>query len=200
MDIKENLAINIAKFRKNLNLTQAELAEKLNYSDKAVSKWERGESVPDLIVLKQMADFFGVTIDTLIAPPQKEMPKTKRHLSTKRAIIAICSTALVWLVATCFFAFINIIFPNIDNTWLAFILAVPISLIVLLVFTSIWGKNLWNAIFTSLLVWSTIASIYLILIFWGGVYTNALWMLFLLGVPLQILTLFWFFYKKLKNK
>ena len=60
MDIKENLANNIASHRKALKLTQAELAQKLNYSDKAVSKWERGEAVPDLVVLKQIADFFGI--------------------------------------------------------------------------------------------------------------------------------------------
>ena len=42
MDIKLNLAENLVKYRKHFNLTQAELAEKLNYSDKAVSKWERG--------------------------------------------------------------------------------------------------------------------------------------------------------------
>ena len=71
MDIKENLAQNLAYYRKGVALTQAELAEKLNYSDKAVSKWERGESVPDLYVLKQLADFYGVTIDSLISEPNK---------------------------------------------------------------------------------------------------------------------------------
>ena len=66
MDIRQNLASNIALHRKALKLTQAELAEKLNYSDKAVSKWERGEAVPELTVLKQIADFFNVTIDYLV--------------------------------------------------------------------------------------------------------------------------------------
>ncbi|MBR5900709.1 MAG: helix-turn-helix transcriptional regulator [Clostridia bacterium] len=70
MNVKENLAINIAKHRKALGLTQAELAEQLNYSDKAVSKWERGDAVPEITVLKQLADFYGVTVDTLLSQPK----------------------------------------------------------------------------------------------------------------------------------
>lgn len=200
MDIKENLSVNIARFRKNLNLTQAELAEKLNYSDKAVSKWERGESVPDLTVLKQIADFFGVTIDTLISDPKSIKPlKNTRHLTGRRVIISISSFVLVWLVATMFFVFINTIFPQVTHKWLAFIIAIPISLVILLIFASIWGKNIWNAIFTSLLVWTLILCIYLILIKWVGILSPALWMIFLLGIPLQILIILWFFHQQIKR-
>ena len=200
MDIKENLSVNIARFRKNLNLTQAELAEKLNYSDKAVSKWERGESVPDLTVLKQIADFFGVTIDTLISDPKSIKPlKNTRHLTGRRVIISISSFVLVWLVATMFFVFINTIFPQVTHKWLAFIIAIPISLVILLIFASIWGKNIWNAIFTSLLVWTLILSVYLILIKWVGILSPALWMIFLLGIPLQILIILWFFHQQIKR-
>lgn len=65
-DLKRIIADNIAELRKAVPLTQAELAEKLNYSDKAVSKWERGESIPDVIVLKQIAGIFGVSVDYLL--------------------------------------------------------------------------------------------------------------------------------------
>ena len=61
MDIKENFAANLSRYRKAMGITQAELAEKINYSDKAVSKWERGESLPDLVVVKTIADLFGVS-------------------------------------------------------------------------------------------------------------------------------------------
>jgi len=198
MEIKDNLAVNLTRLRKATSLTQAELAEKLNYSDKAVSKWERGESVPDITVLKQLADFYGTTIDALISEPKEEKPKkTRRHISGIRAIIATCSVGLVWLVATVCFAFLSIIFPSITNTWLSFIVAIPVSIIILLIFTSIWGKNLFNAIFTSLLVWTTILAIYLILIY-AGVQSSTLWMLFLVGIPLQVLAILWFSYKKIK--
>ena len=59
-DLREIIAKNIADLRREQNLTQAELAARLNYSDKAVSKWERGESMPDITVLKEIADLFSV--------------------------------------------------------------------------------------------------------------------------------------------
>ncbi|MBE7087712.1 MAG: helix-turn-helix transcriptional regulator, partial [Clostridiales bacterium] len=162
MDIKENLAKNLTRFRKLLNLTQAELAEKLNYSDKAVSKWERGESVPDITVLKQLADFYGTTIDDLISEPKPIVqPKRLKDLPKKRFLICALCTGLVWLVAIVAFAFVGIIFPDVHHTWLAFIYAVPITLIILLVLTSVWGKSLTNAIITSALVWTLILSVYL---------------------------------------
>lgn len=198
MDIKENLAQNLIKYRKATNLTQAELAEKLNYSDKAVSKWERGESVPDLYVLKQLADFYGTTIDSLIGEPVEEKPKKLHNISKKRAIISLCSAGLVWLVATCCFAFINLIFPSLTKTWLSFIYAIPITLIVLLVLTSVWGKTLFNSICTSMLVWSVIVALYLTLLYSLPNPPSSLWMIFLIGIPLQVLTILWFSYKKIK--
>src|SRR5690606_37404500 len=65
------LAENITYYRKKLNLTQLELAEKLNYSDKSVSKWERAEGIPDVFVLKELSVFFGITIDTLLSKRKK---------------------------------------------------------------------------------------------------------------------------------
>ena len=198
MDIKVNLAENLALYRKHFNLTQAELAEKLNYSDKAVSKWERGESVPDLYVLKQLADFYGVTIDALIDTPNAKAPKKDKLKGKIRQIIAICSTMLVWLVAICAFAFLNIIIPSITRTWMAFIYALPITCIVLLVLTSVWKKKITTAIIISCLVWSTILSVYLTLLFVLPNPSVNLWQVFLIGIPLQILTIFWSKYRTIK--
>ena len=99
MDIKENLAKNLVTCRKAFGLTQAELAEKLNYSDKAVSKWERGESVPDLAVLKQIADFYGITIDKLISENKNIRPNVIKNLGKKRIFTLLFSLGVVWLVA-----------------------------------------------------------------------------------------------------
>ena len=198
MDIKVNLAENLVKYRKHFGLTQAELAEKLNYSDKAVSKWERGESVPDLYVLKQLADFYNVTIDTLIDEPTKIATKKDGIRGKLRQIIAICSTMLVWLVAICAFAFINIIIPDITHTWMAFIYALPITCIVLLVLTSVWKKKITTAFIISFLVWSTILAVYLSLFFMLPTPPVHLWQVFLIGIPLQILTIFWSKYRTIK--
>ena len=65
-DLKQTIAKNITALRQGRKMTQIELAEKLNYSDKAISKWERGESIPDVTVLKSIADLFGVTLDYLL--------------------------------------------------------------------------------------------------------------------------------------
>jgi len=198
MDIKENLAINLASYRKSVNLTQAELAEKLNYSDKAVSKWERGESVPDLYVLKQLADFYGVKIDTLISEPKNEKPNPTGNISKKRAIICFCCTGLVWLIAILCFAMINIIIPSITRTWLSFIYAIPITLIILLVLTAVWHKKLTNTIIVSLLLWTSLLSIFLTLTYLLHNPPFNLWMLFLIGIPAQALIIFWFLYRKVK--
>lgn len=198
MDIKENLASNIASHRKALKLTQAELAQKLNYSDKAVSKWERGEAVPDLVVLKQIADFFGVTIDLLISEPKQPKPNHLKNLGKKRLTIGLWATCIVWLVATLCYTFLGIIIPSITETWLSFIIAIPVTIIVLLVLTSVWGKNLFNFIFSSLLVWTLITAIFLVVY---NVLANPpirLWYIYLIGIPLQLLLVFFYLYKKVK--
>ena len=77
-EIKLIIARNITDLRRKNNMTQAELAEKLNYSDKAVSKWERGESLPDVTVLKCIADTFRVTVDYLLQPEHHEQEERMR--------------------------------------------------------------------------------------------------------------------------
>lgn len=199
MDVKENLAKNLISYRKSAKLTQSELAEKLNYSDKAVSKWERGESAPDISVLKEIADFYGVTIDTLISEPNEQIELPKRKISKKRLLLSLLSAFLVWLVATACFMFLALIFPTMTHkTWLSFIWAIPITFIVLLVLTSVWKKPLPTTLFVSFLVWTAILSLYLTLYNLITPPPKMLWTLFLVGIPLQILTIIWFFYRKVK--
>ena len=200
MDIKENLAKNLIKYRKIANLTQAELAEKLNYSDKAVSKWERAESVPDLYVLKQLADFYEVKIDTLLDEPKQGKIQAFKNLGKRRITIGACSAGLVWLVAVCCYAFINIIFPSIDNTWIFFIYALPITALILFILTSVWGKNITNAVILSVMVWTALLALYLSLTIFISPPPTNVWKLFLIGIPLQMLIVFWLLYKKTKPK
>ena len=198
LDIKDCFAQNLIQYRKHLNLTQAELAEKLNYSDKAVSKWERAESIPDIYTIKSIADFFGTKVDVLISEPKNERPKVNYNLGKKRTILCFAATAIVWLVAIVFYAFIHIIFPSIKMTWLSFIYAIPVSAIVLLVFTAVWGKSLGNLIIISILIWSTILTVYLTLLFSLPVPPVMLWEIFLIGIPAQGVVVFWYLYKKVK--
>ncbi len=201
MDIKNNLAQNLVILRKQFNMTQAEFAQKLNYSDKAVSKWERGEAIPDLIVVKQIADIYGVTVDYLISEPKIKKPKTILNLNLKRGLIMCASAGLTWLVAVLCFTFIKLIAPTIANdVWLCFIIAIPVTFIVVLVLSAVWKNYITLFISISLLVWSTLLAIYICLITLLVNPHYTLWMLFLIGVPLQALEILFFWYKKISFK
>lgn len=198
MDIKENLAANLAALRKAAGLTQAELAEKFNYSDKAVSKWERGESAPDVFVLAQLADFYNVTLDRLVSEPKTQKTKTILNKDKIRTIICWASVCLAWLVAFVAFVLLGIFAPQIHHKWLAFIYAIPVSCIIVLTLARVWGRNLTTAVFISLLIWSTITAVFLTLLFTLSPTPAGLWELYLIGIPLQVLTVLWTAYKKIK--
>lgn len=181
---------NISKLRKEIDITQAELAEKLNYSDKAVSKWERGESVPDVSTLVSIADFFGVTLnelcyDTTLSKRESISQKKK----TRHAYITILSVGLCWLVATITFAMLLVYAPSLTKKWLAFIYAIPVSGIILVVFNNLWGKRIWNTLFVSMIVWGILISICL-----TADSANTNW-LYIIGIPLQLLTIVWYLFK-----
>ncbi len=197
-DIKNNFAENVAKLRKAAKLTQAEFAEKINYSDKAVSKWERGEAVPDLYTVKAIADFFDVKVDYLIAEPKAEKPRIFGKLTLKRTVLGLASTATVWLIAVLFFAFIRIIVPSLTNTWLAFIYAIPVTAAVLMIFTSVWGKSVGNLIILSVFIWSVILTVYLTIYVSLENPPRNLWEIFLIGIPAQGAAVFWLLYKRVK--
>ena len=194
--IKQAIAKNLCELRKSKNMTQAELAEKLNYSDKAVSKWERAESVPDVAVLKAIADLFSVTVDYLITEEHDDPSLVKQKLSRRkfrnRALITGMAILLVWFVAT--FAFINadIFLTNIGKklSALSFVYAVPISCIVWLVFNTIWFNKRRNFLIITVLMWSAlisfVLSFYLFNIFGGEV-----WKLLFIGIPAQIIIAMW---------
>ena len=99
-DLKEIIAANLIRLRQEVGLTQAQLADKLNYTDKAVSKWERGESIPDLRVLIQLAEIYHITVDDIVKEKTEKEVKPKLNLFHKRLLITLLSFALVWVVAT----------------------------------------------------------------------------------------------------
>lgn len=198
--LKKQIGANIASYRKSLRLTQAGLAEKLNYSDKAISKWERGESVPDVMILCQMAELFQVTVNDLLVDPNalpdnpgtmervmgKAVEKTLKRKADKRIILSL-SSVLVWFVALLIFVILSTF--EIPKTWLAFVFAVPANAIVLLSLRSAWRDFRWNQILISTIMWGSLLSIYLPLL----VFTQInMWKLFLLGIPGQIAVFLWF--------
>ena len=197
-ELKVVIAKNIAALRIGAGMTQIDLAEKLNYSDKAVSKWERGESIPDVLVLKQIADMFQVTVDYLLE--EEHAPVVSSSLKDKirrhnRGFITAISILLVWLLATFIFTIVDTL--GIENSiWFIFIYAVPSTFVVWLVFNSIWFDRRRNFMIISLLMWSVLASAYLTLL----PFELNVWLLFVVGVPGQLIIILWSRLKKHTHK
>ncbi len=185
-NLKKYFAKNLSHYRKQLNLTQTELAEKLNYSDKSVSKWERGEGLPDLAVTAQIAEIFGLTVNDMIA----EKPRKRLMTTRNKVIITLLSIGLAWLVATVLFFLFEIIFPDIKIWWLFYIYAIPVSAIVGIVFSCIWWKKIHIFAAISTLIWSVALCIML------TVNVHKISLIFIVAAVLQILTILWFCIKK----
>ncbi len=189
-ELKSVIAHNITELRKEAGLTQLELAEKLNYSDKAVSKWERGESLPDVAVLKQIADMFNVTVDYLLTTDHKaeheQAARVSRRRQRNRAIITGISIMLVWLVATVvFFVLDSATSIHTTELLICFAYAVPATFVVWLIFNSIWFNSRRNFFIISLLMWSSLATLFVTLIGFK------LWLMFTVGIPAQIIIFLW---------
>ena len=184
------IAKNICEYRKKCELTQSELANLLNFSDKSVSKWERGESIPDINVLMQMCKIFGITINDLTS--EHKSYKLSSLLKRNKILIPIISAGLVWLVATIIFVSLLIFAPQVPKKWLCFIYAIPLSSIVLLIFSWIWGKRWMRLIFESLITCTSLLCICL------SVQKNV-WYLMLIGIPVQILAILWYFMRRKKD-
>lgn len=184
-DLKQIIAKNISSLRKEMHLTQAELAEKVNYTDKAVSKWERAESIPDIEILKKISDLFNVSLDYLVQEEHKTEKMDLHFARTKnnRNAITYLAAAGVWLVAAVLYFFMKI--KDFEETWKLFAAAVPVTFIVLLVFNSIWGAKKIFFIILTCLVWTLLAFAYIMLL------RHNLFFIFCIGVPMQIMIIIW---------
>lgn len=161
--LRHNIAKNIIDLRKRKNMTQSELAEVLNYSDKSVSKWERVDGTPDVFVLYKIAELFCVSLSDLIGDDEiKSYEKDKKPSLAKRVIIPLLSMALVFFIASLIFICLKLIVPSLDKSWLVFIFAIPAASIVLIVFTSLWWGLSAKFISITMLIWSITVSIYLL--------------------------------------
>lgn len=189
--LRKTVAKNIADYRKAHHDTQLDLATKLNYSDKSVSKWERGESLPDVYILSQIADLYGVSVSALIGeiqPPKESKPHY--HM-----FILLLSLALTMAVATLLFSMFMICkvpYP----AWMFFVYALPVCSIICIVFTSLWWGILWQGVSVSALIWTLGLSLYL------SFELENVSLIFLVCAALQVLTVLWEIFRKflLKSK
>lgn len=175
-NIKEIVAQNILNLRKINKLTQYELAEKINYSDKAVSRWEKGESLPDLETLNNIAKVFNVSISYLLEPHSyDDIPINNQKIA--KLLIVVLSVAVVWMTSIVLFFYLG---ANLSHYyWQIFIWALPVSTLVLMYYNYKLGNKKYLLILDSILIWSFITAIYL-----HFIHLN-LWLLFLIGLPIQ---------------
>ena len=193
--LKGIVAKNITEHRKNLGLTQLELAEKLNYTDKSVSKWERAETLPDAFILKQLADLFNVTVNDLITECPIKIKAQRGYLRNKKIAVPVLSVLLNFFVATVIFCSLFIFKAQVPDIWLTYIFALVSASIILIVFSAIWWNKTMTAVFTSTLTWSAALSLFLA----THILSNFSWLLFVIAAVFQILIVIWFVFKKTKR-
>ena len=210
-ELKLRVGSNIARLRRERGLTQAELAERINYSDKAVSKWERAESLPDVLTLLNLAEQLGTDLNTLtgcapeipepepmpepapepesepVPEPEPAVKTLARRYTADKTVIQKLSSILVWVVALFLYMVLDAF--GVKNLWLLFVVAVPVNAIVLLSLRSAWKLYGWNRILISIIMWGFLLTIYLLLLVVGKVYV---WKILPMGLLGQAAILLWF--------
>lgn len=191
-DVKPIVAENLAALRKKRGMTQAELAERLDYSDKAISRWEHGDTLPDMNVLCELCEFYGITLDYLTekhdAEEEQITPsKAQKENETKIAMCAL-AVSIVWLLATVIFVYSNLI--NGASYWKAFVWAVPASCFVILRMTRTYRNSIFSIGISSALIWTLLAAIYVQFLKYN------IWLIFVTGVPAQVIIYLWYNIKK----
>lgn len=192
-DIKEIIAKNLLSLRKKNGLTQNELAQKLNYSDNTVSRWECAEISPSIETLQKISEVYDIPLTALFEENATELVE-KKHKSERvhKLTITLLFVSLVWFIATVVFAYGEIIFNK--NMWTLFIWAVPASFLIMIPFNEVWGTTLYKCLLTSAFLWTTLVSIYLQFLKYN------LWLIFIVGIPAQLGIIVWIFMKRNKIK
>lgn len=198
-DTKSIVAKNITELRLLHNMTQMELAEKLNYSDKTISKWERGESSPDIGVLVEIAKLFDITLDYLVRAENVEeavIEHKAKEVSFNRRAVSYIAEGGAWIVAIFAFIITTLIIGRMSFQWLYFVYALPIVLIVKLIFNSIWFNPRHNYLIISALVWSILATIHITFLY----FRIDVSLIYILGVAGQIVIVLASYINKPKTK
>ena len=178
-DLREITAKNLVTLRTLRKMTQLELGELLNYSDKAISKWERGEAVPDAYVLVELSRIFGVSVDWILSPhSEEERPPRRADERHLHIVVTLLAFFGVWTVATA--VFVAMAMSGLPE-WRVFVYAIPASLTVLLVFNSLWGQPRRNFLIAGLLIAAILLTVYVVFL------QSRLWLLFLLIAPAEVI-------------
>lgn len=191
--LNEIVGENLTFLRKKAGFTQLEFGEKFSYSDKTVSKWENGSVLPSVDVLKQIADFYGVSTDYILSEHNNEKEfksiiKQTPNFNKKTLIVCLIITIIFTIGMTIYLASIwnmKTSDLNINRYWTVFLWCVPVSALVI----SFSARRIFKyprsvLIFRSIFIWTVLASAYVTFLYSGNY-----WYLFFIGVPLQIVVI-----------
>lgn len=187
-ELKLISASNIIKLRTGAGLTQAELGARLNYSDKTISKWERGEAIPDAFVLTQLAAMFDVTVDYLLsshdaweAPIEEEEEEeeldTVESNGASYSVDVIMALVFVSIWTACIVAFVTLWLAVDIILWQVLAVTLPVSLLVLMILMCVFKKRKALQYIIAAFVFSIFVTLYFLLP------ADTPWQLFLIGVP-----------------
>ena len=191
-DLAPIIGNNLAKLRNARGLTQGQLAEKFNYTDKSISKWECGEGAPDINTLQALADFYGVTIDYLCHPHSEAALEAQGSYDPKktvsnRIIFTALLITLVWTIVVTVYVSTRLIPMTQDwHGWTAFLWGAPATFLVMMGANRKWGLLVLDIPFSLLFIWSALAVAYIELglgLSWG------MWPIFFIGIPLTVLVI-----------
>lgn len=194
-EITEIIANNLTELRKKNNMTQGALAEKLNYSDNAVSRWEHGEVTPSIETLDQIAKIFNVPLRSLIEKDAKKVSdiSDKTRMINRLATILI-SISLVWLIDALAFVIVQLAYGV--TIWQIFCWSVPLVALIMFPFGEYWGKHIYKFVILSVFSWSILACLfiqYYIINPW-------MWLVFIIGIPIELGLAIWAFVKPKQKK
>lgn len=184
-DVRPIISKNLAKLRKDKGLTQAELAEKLSYSDKAISRWEHGDTLPDVNVLYELCEFYGITLNDLTSEECyiAEAKQKKKEFLEMKLWRCILASSIVWLLATVLFMYMLAMGIG-ENMWILFVISAPISMIFFCLFGKGLLNNLTQFILGSCIMWLTIAAFYLSTLVFLDI---NFWQIFIVGAPVEVI-------------
>ncbi|MDR2357777.1 MAG: helix-turn-helix domain-containing protein [Oscillospiraceae bacterium] len=194
VQLKKRIAENLIYYRKLSGLTQTELASRINYSDKSVSKWERAGGTPDIYVLSILASLYGVTVNDIISENAPRPPADPHGEQRRRVMVCLLSVVFAWLVTTVLYAALRLLLPPFEGARYIFLLAPPASCVIFVVFASIWWGHFVRLSSVSALIWCVAACLYYI------DPQKRLALLLSVVIPLQTLALLWFMMKKQSGK
>ena len=177
-NVKAIVSHNLLRLRKENNLTQAELAKKISYSDKAISRWESGEVVPDLETIYALSEVFNVPVSQITETHTEEREEENLKSGIGQKVLSqIFLCCEIWFILTALYVYLKLSYQT--NVWQLFVWSVPACMMVLWLFNRKENLNILLFIYSSIFVWSFITCVYLHLA------ESNPWYIYFIGIPSQ---------------